>query len=66
MEQSAKENRSAQRETDGSVTLSNTNLTRTSLELNQGSPQEEAVALPLQHILSQSLHFTCEPFQIMY
>jgi hypothetical protein len=66
VEQSARENWSAQRETYGSATLSNTNLTWTSLELNPGSSQEEAVALPLGHILSQSLHFTCAPFQIMY
>jgi len=66
VEQSAKENWSAQRETYGSTTLSTTDFTWTSLELNPGSSQEEDVALPLGHILSESLHFTCEPFHIMY
>ena len=66
MEQSARECWSAERETYGSATLSTTNFTWTSLELNPGSSQEEAVALPLGHILSESLHSTCEPFHIMY
>jgi hypothetical protein len=65
MEQSAKENWTAQRETYASATLSNRNITWTSLELNPGSPQEEALALQLGQVLSEFLHFACETFQMM-